>query len=384
MTYEELKEFIILKPSYLKNIKKLSLKVKIPYDTCLKAVHEIKKSYKTSSDISEFEKFLISNNLSLSDVKSVKFWQNFNGEPRFSVNTKNHWYENPGEILEEIKEILAEYSTPQHDPILNSTISSSAAVINLYDAHIDKLVLIDETNPSGSVEQNCRIFEEAFNKLLSQSLVYNPELIIFPIGNDFFNANDARNTTVKGTPQDSNPFWKKSFIQGFITLKNCIDKARKYCKIEVPLVISNHDADKLFFLGQILSVVYSNDEFVKIDTSTASRKYIVYGSNLLGFSHGHNEKNYLNSLPSTIMIENKSIMPLIDYIHHFCGDIHHKETFVTHSSKDLKGCTISFLRCLSDLSKWEYEQGFVGVPKTAESYIFTKEKGLAANLLVYI
>lgn len=384
MTYNELKEFIILKPSYLKSIKKLSLKTKMPYDTCLKAVHEIKNSYKTSSDISEFEKFLISNNLSLSDVKSVKFWQNFNGESRFSVNTKNHWYENTEEILEEIKELLSEYSIPQHDPILNSTISSSVAVINLYDAHIDKLVLIDETNPSGSVEENCRVFEEAFNKLLSQSLVYNPEIVIFPIGNDFFNANDARNTTVKGTPQDSNPFWKKSFIQGFMTLKNCIDKARKYCKVEVPLVISNHDADKLFFLGQILSVVYSNDEFVKIDTSTASRKYIVYGSNLLGFSHGHNEKNYLNSLPSTIMIENKGIMPSIDYIHHFCGDIHHKETFIAHSSKDLKGCTISFLRCLSDLSKWEYEQGYVGVPKTAESYIFTKEKGLAANLLVYI
>jgi hypothetical protein len=384
MTIQELVEVIKKKPSYLKNPKRLSKRYNSDIEDCSKAIKIIKfkEKFPESTSLS-FDEILEAHNLKLTDVKSVKFWQNFNGEPRYSINTKNNWHENSEEILELIKEKLSSYEPPTHSP--TTIYGQSIAVINLYDAHIDKLVLIDETNPKEAcVEKNCEQFEEAFNKLLSQSLVYNPEKIIFPIGNDFFNANDARNTTVKGTPQDSNPYWKRSFIEGFMMLKRCIDKARIYCKVEVPLVISNHDADKLFYLGQMLAVVYEKDEFVTIDTSTKARKYLQYGSNLLGFSHGHNEKNYLKSLPSTIMIENKSIMPEIDYIHHFCGDIHHKENYLIQSTTDLKGCTVSFLRCLSDLSKWEYEQGYVGIPKTAESYIFTKNKGLAANLLVYI
>jgi hypothetical protein len=381
MTIEELVKKVIDKPTYLKNPKKLSRVYNSSYEDCLRAIKLVKNLKNENNNLS-FDEILKKHNLKLENVKTVKFWQNFNGDPRYSINTKENWYENLQDIVKYIKKNLKDYIQPVHTPIIEN--GDSIAIINLYDAHIDKLVLIDETNPEGSVEKNCKNFEEAFNKLLSQSLVYNPEKIIFPIGNDFFNANDNRNTTLKGTPQDSNPYWKKSFIQGFLMLKNCIDKARLYCEVEVPLVISNHDADKLFYLGQILNVIYEKDSLVTIDTSTKSRKYLKYGLNLIGFSHGNNEKNYINSLPSTIMIENKSIMSEIDYIHHFCGDIHHKETYIHNSTKDLKGCTISFLRCLSDLSKWEYDKGFVGIPKTAESYIFTKNKGLSANLLVYI
>lgn len=388
MTIEEIKKHLLTFPSYIRNhdYKRFATRHKVNLDDVLEAVKQIREegAVNLNTDAADFNAFLKTNNLRLSDIKKVKFWQNFKGENRFSVDTKNEWYSNPEELLAEFRYVLEQYEMPIHTPIIKRNHGDSVAVINLYDAHIDKLVLIDETNPSGSVETNCDIFEDAFDKLLSQSLVYNPEMIIFPVGNDFFNANDGRNTTLKGTPQESNPFWKKSFMEGYKTIRRCIDKAANYCNVYVVMVMSNHDADKLFYLGQMLKATYEKDGAVCIDDTTTSRKYITYGSNLLGFSHGDKEKNYIKDLPATIMIENKNIMPEIDYIHHFCGDVHHKETFQSRTSHDLRGCTISFLRCLSDLGRWEYEQGYVGVPKTAESYIFTKNKGLAANLLVHI
>ena len=353
-------------------------------DEVLNVIKELRAELAQEKGHNSFKEFLKNNDLKLEDVRKVKFWQNFSGDYRFSVDTKTEWYENTEEIINELKELIKTYQKPTHKPIIEKGKGDSVVVINLYDAHIDKLVLVDETNPSGSVDANCSVFEDAFDKLLSQSIVYQPETIIFPIGNDFFNANDGRNTTLKGTPQDSNPFWKKSFIKGYETLRRCIDKASIYAKVKVVLVISNHDADKLFFLGQMINATYEYDKNIEVDTSTASRKYIQYGINLLGFSHGNYEKNYLSTLPATIMIENKNIMPKIDYIHHFCGDIHHKETYQSLSTKDLKGCTISFLRALSEIGKWEYQEGYVGIPKTAESYIFVKDKGLSANLLVHI
>ena len=385
MDSNKIKTLLELYPSYLKNCKWKRFAER--HNCTPEEVKEVAKTInidEAEETLSEFKVFIKENGLKLHDIDTVKFWQNFKGEKRFSVNTKKQWYDNKENLLEDFRKIVADYKMPTHNPKVKPNKGDSVAVINLYDAHIDKLVLVDETNPSGSVETNCELFEDAFDKLLSQSLVYNPELIIFPVGNDFFNANDSRNTTVKGTPQDSNPFWKKSFIQGYHTIRRCIDKASNYCNVKVVMVMSNHDADKLFYLGQMLKATYENSKSIYVDDSTISRKYTTYGSNLIGFSHGDKEKNYIKELPSVIMIENKSRMPEIDYIHHFCGDIHHKETYQHRTSLDLKGCTVSFLRALSDLGKWEHECGYLGVPKTAESYIFTKEKGLAANLLVHI
>lgn len=376
-----LKKWLQDRPSYYKdgNINKIQR-----YTNCSR--EEIKstlKQIKQENQLSEFQEFLEKNELSLENIKKVKFWQNFQGDLRFSVDTKEEWYNDNSRFLEELKETLETYCPPIFTP-QNINTNDSIAIINLYDAHIDKLVLIDETNPKGSVDDNCSKFENAFDKLLSQTLVYKPNKIIFPVGNDFFNANDARNTTVKGTPQDSSPFWKQSFIKGYEVIRRCIDKASQHAEVEIIMVISNHDADKLFYLGQLLKSTYEKNPFVSVEDTTKARKFIKYSNTLLGFGHGHNEKNYVATLPATIMIENKKVLPEIDYIHYFAGDIHHLEKFQTKTSHDLKGCTITFLRPLSDVSKWEYEQGYVGGPKTAESYIFEKNKGLSANLLVHI
>lgn len=381
----DLKTWLLSRPSYIKdkNLVKIEKQTGCSRDEIRKVLKEIQEEGTKDHEFTEFKKYLDENGLTLTDVKKVKFWQNFNGDLRFSVDTKTEWYKNKIDLYNDIQEILSKYEFPVFKPV-NENKGNSLAIINLYDAHIDKLVLIDETNPYGSVDENCAKFEDAFDKLLSQTLIYGPEYIIFPVGNDFFNANDARNTTVKGTPQDSNPFWKQSFIKGYETIRKCIDKASQYAKVYVMMIISNHDADKLFYLGQLLKATYEKNKYVLIDDSTKARKYFQYGNTLLGFGHGDKEKNYISTLPATIMIENKHIMPEIDYIHYYAGDIHHLEKYQLKTSHDLKGCTITFLRALSDLSKWEFEQGYVGVPKTAESYIFKKDKGLAANLQVHI
>lgn len=382
----DLKVWLLARPSYIKDIN-LNKIAKFSgcsnKDLIREVLSEISKESKGTRDMSEFKKFLETNEVNLSDVKKVKFWQNFKGDLRFSVDTKDEWYKDTSRLVEDLRDLLDNYNYPIFTPI-NQKKGDSLAVINLYDAHIDKLVLIDETNPSGSVDDNCAKFEDAFDKLLSQTLVYGPEYIIFPVGNDFFNANDNRNTTLKGTPQDSNPFWKQSFIKGYEAIRRCIDKASQYANVYVMMIISNHDADKLFYLGQLLKATYESHPHIYVEDSTKARKYFQYSNTLLGFGHGDKEKNYVATLPATVMIDNKAIMPEIDYIHYYAGDIHHLEKFQTRTSQDLKGCTITFLRCLSDSSKWEYEQGYVGVPKTAESFIFKKNKGLAANLQVHI
>ena len=48
-----------------------------------------------------FQKHLLDNGLTMADIKSVKFWQNFNGEQRYSIVTHNQWHEQP-QVKEEV------------------------------------------------------------------------------------------------------------------------------------------------------------------------------------------------------------------------------------------------------------------------------------------
>ena len=90
------------------------------------------------SESQAFTKHLLDNGLTMADVKSVKFWQNFNGEQRYSIVTHNQWHEQPqvkDELLDYIKNRSAKvakikYTKPK-DPVLYE--------ISLPDIHFGKI-----------------------------------------------------------------------------------------------------------------------------------------------------------------------------------------------------------------------------------------------------
>lgn len=386
MNKSELIQWFLDRPSYIREVqtKKAAIALGLDIDFVKEAFKEAKEKFNSrKKSAGEYlDKYLDKHNLDLSDVKSVKFYGNPE-EPMLSIATKNEWYKEEKNFIEELSEAIKNYEFPIFTPKVPE-FSETISVINILDAHIDKLCLLDEVNKDSSLEENIATFEYAFNSLLSQSLIYNPEFIVFVVGSDFYNANDANNTTKKGTPQNSFFDWKKSFTEGFKVIRRCIDKARQYTKVIVKIVKGNHDEDKIFYLGQLIELTYENDSNVVVDSMSRQRKYIHYGVNLIGLGHGDKEKGFITSLPAMMMQENKHIVPEIEHYHFYLGDIHHKEEYSFKRTSDLKGCQVTFLRAISNLSKWEYEQGYIGIPKTAEAFIHHKTKGLINNIQVHI
>ena len=98
MTKDEIKAFLKDKPGYLKEgAARLSEKLNCSVETCKHALTEARIDAKGSdfdldnvstSEISEFKQFLKDNEIKETDVKSVKFWQNMQGDHRFSVVVK--------------------------------------------------------------------------------------------------------------------------------------------------------------------------------------------------------------------------------------------------------------------------------------------------------
>jgi hypothetical protein len=312
-------------------------------------------------------------------ITKVKRWQDGNGEWKESI----HYAEDYGDVdvVKAIKDAFKEYSAPQAFTYDERNKGDKCAIINLFDAHIDKMCYIDETDKNSSVEENIRIFEMVFDELLTQCLVEEPEIIYFPVGNDFYNTNGSSNTTKRGTPQDVGIKSEESFKIGLNLYRRCIDKAAQKAKVVIPVIKGNHDQDKVFYLGVALEIAYEGNPHVVIDNTRHQRKYYKYGQNLFGFAHGDKEKNKVNNLPLLMAEERKQDWADTTYREWYLGDIHHKQEYKFMRGKDFIGCMVRFLRSIGTSDVWHYDEGYIGVPKTAEAFIWKKSGGMTGNLL---
>ncbi|WP_303409881.1 hypothetical protein [Pontibacter sp. BT731] len=251
-----------------------------------------------------------------------------------------------------------------------------AAIINLYDAHIDKVCLVAETGYGSTIEDNIQEFETLFDELLSDCASKSPELLIIPIGHDFFNTNGPSNATKRGTPQATSVNSHDSFKVGVKLLRRCIDKAAQVARVKVLVIKANHSEDKDFYLGQVLDAVYENNPNVELDTTRKQRKYVQYGENLFGFAHGDKEKGKTAQLPLRMAEEEKHKWADTTFRTFLLGDIHHKEEYQFIRNKDFPGVEVKFLRSIGTTDEWHYDNGYIGVPRTGEAEIHRKSGGI--------
>lgn len=277
-------------------------------------------------------------------------------------------------ILEELEEQFKKYQYPTYKYAYEAT-QSKAAVINLYDAHLDKLALLSETNEQSSIEENVKNFERLFDRLLSAAAFHCPEVIIIPLSNDFFHTNGAANTTKKGTPQDVLVKSSVSFAIGFSLIRSCIDKAKQIAKVYCPVIKGNHSEEKDFYFGFALDVAYELDANVSIEKNQHQRKYFEYGVNLLGFGHGDKEKRKIAQLPLVMAEEQKQMWARTKYRQFYLGDLHHEIEYQFLKGKDFVGCKVQFLRSVGGTDLWHYDNGYIGVSKTAYCDIWDKKDG---------
>jgi len=298
-----------------------------------------------------------------------------NGKPVTATNTQ---IKVKGNVTKEFnfEDHLKKYQAPKSKAFYHPT--SNIAVINIYDAHIDKLAFTS----SNSIEDNLNSFIESFNNLLNSTLWYNPETIVFPVGSDFFNSNGLSSLTKKGTPQDNSVKPHIAFDLGLTAIRKCIDLAKLSTNIYIPIIQGNHDEDTCFYLGKCLEFIYEFDDRVQIDSTYTKRKYFSYNDILIGFAHGSIEKKMIDKLPLVMAEEQKALWASSSHRFWYLGDIHHKQEYKFLRSKDYVGCEVNFLRSISELDQWHHDSGYIGIPKSAEASIFSTNKGEVAKFKV--
>ena len=259
--------------------------------------------------------------------------------------------------------------------------------ISIFDLHIGKLAWGGETFENYDVKIARQRFMTAIKKLLKNASGFNYNRILFPVGNDFFNCDTILNTTTKGTPQDEDLRWQKTFDVGIRLLIDAINLLKQTgVPIDIVVIPGNHDFERSYFMGSVLQAWFNQDSTVSVDNSASPRKYYRFGNVLIGFTHGSEEKEASLPMLMAIDIPSKPMWSETKFHEWHVGHVHRKKNVnytvldKTRSLNEDLGVTIRYLSSLTGTEEWHHKKGYVGSTKAADAFIWNHDFGLIAHL----
>ena len=292
------------------------------------------------------------------EEKQLKYWLNLFKEKSLNYKPKN---------IEKEKRI---YNSSNKIPVLLE--------LALVDHHLGQLSWSEETgygNYDIKIAKN--FFIDAVHYLVEAASQYNIEQILFIIGNDFFNVNSQLKTTVKGTVQDEDCRWQKSFNYGIDLLVEVIDYLESFAPVHVKQIPGNHDQERIYYAGAYLDAWYRNDSNIVIDNEPKVRKYYQYGKNLLGFAHGDVVKK-MDRLIALMPLEAKEYWAITSNREWHCGHVHHESKKILILDTEETGVKIRTLSSLVVPDAWHAMHGFIS-NRQSQGFIWHKDKGNIAE-----
>lgn len=248
--------------------------------------------------------------------------------------------------------------------------------VDMPDIHFGKQTWAEESGHDYDLQIARSVVHSSLDRLLGYVAGYGIERILLPMGNDFYNVDNKNNTTTAGTPQQEDTRWSKTFREGRRLAVEMIDKCAAVAPVDVVMIAGNHDEERVFYLGEVLNAWYSKNKNVNVDNRAVKRKYVSFGNNLIGFTHGAHEK--VGKLPFIMPIEEPLLWAGSVHREWHLGDKHHKKDLLNRT-EDIDGVTIRLLRSLSATDTWHFDKGYIGAPRGAEGFLWDKSDGLVAQ-----
>ena len=265
------------------------------------------------------------------------------------------------------------------------------------DIHFGKLATQEETGNVYDLDVAAQRFVEGVKGLIEYINCYQIEKIVVVGGNDILHTDTLLNTTTKGTPQDVSGKFYESFTKAFETYTLVLDVLMDIADVYYVHCMSNHDYLSGYYFSKCLEAYYSKNENISFNTSSSPRKYIHYGLNLLGFSHGDTAKD--SQLPNIMKTEAKQSWSKCLYGYWYLGHFHHHirkqdnkiiskdyddVTIIKGSEKLIENkIKVEFLRSISGTDAWHNQKGYKAKP-ALEGFLHSPTEGQIARFTKYV
>lgn len=287
--------------------------------------------------------------------------------------------------IEEIKEMVF-WDMENYSPIYpkierNKIIDWHLLVIDPADIHIWKYASIEETGEEYNMEFAYKRCIEWVQGIIQKTQGFNIDKILLVIGNDIIHIDHPKRQTTAGTSQDTDGQWWEMFQTAKKLYIEVIEYLMQVADVDIVYNPSNHDYTAWYFLSDSIASWFRKSENIHLDTSISHRKYYVYGSNLIGTTHGDGAKE--QDLVYLMAHESKEKWANAEYRYWYLHHIHHKKAIKYQSWKDYIGCTLEYLRTPSSADAWHDRNGYTGAKKAIEGFIHSKTEGQVSRITHY-
>jgi hypothetical protein len=302
------------------------------------------------------------------DVEDVKhYW--YKGK-HFSIFSKNNTapsYESiRDDLIDEMREYAPSYPTLLRQPHENP----HCLVIDPADIHIGKLASETEVGETYNNRIAVQRVKEGVRGILQKVSSFDVDKIFFIAGNDVLHTDTPRSTTTSGTPQDTDGMWYDNYLIAKRLYIEVLEMLVPLADVEVIFCPSNHDFMSGFFLMDSVASWFDKCDHVKFHASIKHRKYVSYGRNVLGFTHGDGAKS--QELP-LLMAQEAGEHWLNPHRYIYTHHIHHKV------AKDFGSVCVEALRSPSGSDGWHHRKGY-HAPKAIEAFLHCKVNGQVARI----
>jgi len=301
------------------------------------------------------------------------------------------------EIREKLIEDMKSFS-PNVSNIHKEKKGNHLLVLDPADVHIGKLCIQDEVNVDYNINKSTEALVNSSKTIIDKAKSsYNLSNICIVIGNDIIHVDNPKNQTTRGTPQDVDGKWWQMFEAARRSYIEIISYASKIAPVNIIFCPSNHDLVLGFALTDAIYCYFYNDENVNVSEygkSPRHRKYMRFGNNLLGFTHGDGAKN--KDLSTLMQFEAREEWSNTKFSYWYVHHHHHKNRSYNgvQLEKDLVGITLINTNLINNQDKntqiecvrspsppdyWHSQYGYVNI-QAIEGFIHHEEFGQVARL----
>lgn len=255
-------------------------------------------------------------------------------------------------------------------PFIENQRGDNIAVVNITDMHLAKMAWHGDTRNDYDLKIARGIWLKIVSDIYSELILHKDsiEYILFNWAHDFFHVDNEGNTTTHGTPQDVDGRITKMFRVGCEMLVRAIDSFCDIAPVKTFWCKSNHDTVHGYHALCFLEAWYRDNPNVTVNFDAYPRKYYEYGNNLIGFSHGADEKK--KNLPMLMPLEEPEAWGRTKY-RYFELAHYHSES----STEEVNGILIERLSSPTASDAWHVDSGYIGATRKATTHIYNKDNG---------
>lgn len=248
-------------------------------------------------------------------------------------------------------------------------------VIPITDMHIGMYAWGEEVGEDYDVEKAISLLCGAVDYLVDIA-PSSEKCVILQMG-DFFHADNMSGYTERSKNiLDIDGRMSRVLELGWHALERCIDRALdKHKNVEVVCVPGNHDEFISIATQNHFKSMYREEPRCYVHPEPTTRKYVKYGKNLIGVTHGHQTKD--QSLPGIMAAEKPKEWGETTHRRFFRGHQHHDNRV------EYNGCIVEQFRTLAAKDAYASEHGFLS-GRDLKAITFDEEYGEVARSIVSV